>query len=247
VPVFLRLLATALVVPPANLPLLAILGFLIHWRRPRLGRAIIVLAILLLLLLSLHIVSGTLLAALETDLPLQPPADAPPQAIVILSAGSEDWASDPEFGVDPLTLQRMQAGATLYRRTHLPILVTGGVLRPGEPPIAVLMAHSLPDDFQVPVRWIEPASADTWQNASLSAAILRDAGIRSVWLVTHAWHERRAVLAFARFGIVATAAPVGLDRMPDFRPSGFYPRTSAWQAAYYALHEWIGCAYYALR
>lgn len=242
-----RSLLTALLVPPVNLPLLGIIGLLLRRRRPRLGTTLVTLALVLLLLLSLHGVSGTLLAALETDLPLQPPADAPPGAIVILSAGISDWANDPPVDVDQISLERLRAGAALYRRTQLPVLVSGGVLQTDTPPVAALMVRSLLQDFQVPVRWAEPGSRDTWENASLSAAILGKEGIHSVWLVTHAWHQRRAIMAFAHFGITATAAPVGLDRMPTLQASDFVPRVSAWQLGYYALHEWIGCAYYALR
>ena len=59
----------------------------------------------------------------------------------------------------------------------MPILVTGGALHEAEPPIATVMADSLVHDFQVPVQWIETASRDTWENAHLSAAILREQGI----------------------------------------------------------------------
>ena len=29
--------------------------------------------------------------------------------------------------------------------------------------------------------------------------------------------------------------------------SSFVPRASAWERSYFALHEWIGCAWYALK
>ena len=40
------------------------------------------------------------------------------------------------------------------------------------------MRDSLTQDFQVPVRWVEDRSRDTWQNARDSAAILRANGHR---------------------------------------------------------------------
>ena len=101
----------------------------------------------------------------------------------------------------------MRAGALLHRRTGLPILVTGGTLRTSEPPVAALMADSLVHDFQVPARWVERESRDTWENARLSAAILHEQGITSVYVVTQAWHMRRAIVAFADTGITVTAAP----------------------------------------
>ena len=95
-----------------------------------------------------------------------------------------------------LTLDRLRTGAALHRRTDLPILVTGGTTQPRTATVGVVMAESLRDDFRAPARWTEPKSDDTWENARFSAAILKAEGITSVYVVTHAWHMRRAVLAF---------------------------------------------------
>jgi uncharacterized SAM-binding protein YcdF (DUF218 family) len=201
-----------------------------------------------LVLLALPFVAGRLIVSLEHGLPLTASAADPPQAIVILSAEvSRSGGDAPRIGIGPLTLERVRAGAALYRRTGLPILVTGGA--PQDAPdasLAGMMARSLDADFHVPVRWIEPAAQDTWENAADSAAILKAQGIGSIYLVTHAWHMRRALIAFRHTGIRVTAAPVQIDHAPGGRFSDFVPRTSAWLTSYYALHEWIGCADYAL-
>jgi uncharacterized SAM-binding protein YcdF (DUF218 family) len=109
------------------------------------------------------------------------------------------------------------------------------------------MARSLHDEFGITVRWVEPAAANTWENAQFSAAMLHAAGINSVYLVSQAWHIRRAVMAFARFGIATTPAPLRFERTPRFTLDEFFPRITAMRSSYFALHEWIGCAYYALR
>ena len=232
----------ALLVPPPNLPLVAMAGLALGGRS---GRWLLRGALAGLVLLSLPVVAQALLVSLELGLPLAPPAGNPPQAIVILSAevvhlrgpGNREQ-------VGPLTVQRMRAGVALYHRTHLPILVTGGRLGGRQAsPIAVQMAQSLEQDFGVPVRWVEPRSATTWQNAEFSAAILRRAGIGSVYLVTNAWHERRAILAFRHFGLVPTAAPVAMDALTD----QVLPSTRAWRDSYFAFHEWIGWLDYRLK
>ena len=242
----LKAVAEALLVPPVSLLLLAIVGLLIERRYRAFGRFIAWTGLLVLLALALPAVSGGLLVALERNLPLTPPPDAPPQAIVILGGDAQRGRG---LLVQPglLSLQRERAGAALYHQTNLPILVTGGPLHPGEAPIAALMADSLQHDFQVPVKWVEGASRDTWENAHLSAVILKAQGIHSVYVVTQAWHMRRALLAFAGTGIIATAAPTHIDNAPTPLPVDFLPEVSAWRVAYYAMHEWIGCAWYALR
>ncbi len=245
---FLKPLLSFLVLPPVNLVLVILTGWVVLRRRPRLGRWLVGVGSLLLLVLAMPVVAGVLLASLEQGLPTTPPPDQPPGAIVILGAEVAHTAGEPPGAeVGPLTLERLRAGAALHRKTGLPILVTGGVTGQKLPPVGKLMAQSLERDFQVPVRWSEIRSSDTWENAQDSAAILRTAGISSVYVVTHAWHERRAMMAFARAGLTATVAPIRFDPYPTPVPDDFRPRVSGWQVSFYALHEWIGCAWYALR
>ena len=241
----LHALITVLIVPPPNLPLVALAGLGLRRRYPRTGRWLLGGALAGLVLLSLPAVAQALLVSLETGLPLTPPAADPPRAIVILSAEIVHLRGPgPSEQVGPLTLERLRAGVALARRTHLPILVTGGRLGGRhKTPVAVQMAQTLEQDFRVPARWVEPRSKTTWQNARDSAVILRRAGIGSIYLVTHAWHERRAILAFRHFGLTVTAAPVDLDALSD----GVLPSSSAWRDSYFAFHEWIGLLDYALK
>jgi uncharacterized SAM-binding protein YcdF (DUF218 family) len=241
-------LAIALLVPPTSLLFLALAGLLIGLRYRRIGHLLTWLGVIGLLFLAMPAVSSTLLVALEADLPLVAPPDQPPQAIVILGGDIlRGGGRLPILHLGPLSLERVLAGAVLQRRTGLPILVTGGKLHPSDPPIAALMADSLEHDFLVPVKWIEGASSDTWENAHLSAPILEAQGIRSVYVVTEAWHMRRAIVAFRGTGITVTAAPTHFDRMPMLNATDFVPGVGAWRASYFAMHEWIGWLWYSLR
>jgi uncharacterized SAM-binding protein YcdF (DUF218 family) len=237
--------ASVLLVPPINLLLLALAGWAL--RRRRVGRILCGLGLAGLLVLALPLTSHLLFLGLERF--AAAPADAPvPAAIVILSGNVSRVGDTPSVvDVGHLTLERERAGAALQRATSLPVLVSGGVIGDGQPPLAALMARSLGTDFAVSVRWQESASRDTWENARDSAALLQAAGIRSVFLVTHAWHMRRALIAFRHFGIAATPAPVPFSRTLRLEASEFIPSANAWADSYYALHEWIGCAWYALR
>ena len=234
---------TTLAVPPASLALAALLALLLL--RGRAGRALALLALVALVLLSLPVVSLALLASL--DLPPAAPADPPPQAIVVLGADVDRLPDPPGAALGGLSLERVRAGAALHRQTGLPVLVTGGIVDDLPLTVGALMAESMATDFNVPVRWTEAASPTTWENAEYSAPMLSAAGVSRVYLVTHAWHMRRSLLAFARAGLQAVPAPVRPDPWPRFWPREFLPRTSAWVSSFYALHEWIGLAYYAAR
>lgn len=239
--------ASFLLVPPINLLLLAVAGFLMLCARRQGARWVLGIGLGSLLLLALPAVATALLASLNVgDITVH--AAASPSAIVILSGDIHHLdGSSPTAGVGALTIERLRAGANLYRSTRLPVLVTGGIVGGEEPAVAELMEKSLNEDFAVPTRWVEKNSRTTWENAKFSAAMLKPEGIRSIYLVTHAWHMRRAVIAFAHFGIDATPAPVGPDEPKRVGILGLIPEVSAWQISYYAIHEWIGCAWYELR
>lgn len=224
------------------------IGLLLRGRWWRFGRRLTWLALIGLILLSMPVITHSMLLTLETGLPTTPPADHPPQAIIILG-GDVIRASQDALGMRPgsLTLDRLRTGAALHRRTDLPILVTGGTTQPLTASVSVVMAESLRDDFRAPARWVEAKSADTWENARFSADILKAEGITSVYVVTHAWHMRRAVLAFQGTGLTVTAAPIPRDDPlgPDW--TDLVPRASSWQNGYFAMHEWIGYAWYLRR
>lgn len=240
--------AVALVVPPLILVPIALGGAIVGWRFRRTGLTIATIATFFLLLLAMPAVGGSLLSSLERGLPLTPPAGDPPQAIVILAGDAGHRAGPLIEAIGPLTLERLVAGARLYRRVHLPILVTGGRTEPRpDPSLAARMAHILRRDFGVPVRWEEQRSKNTCQNAAFSARILRQNGIHSIYVVTHAWHMRRALFCFRHYGMVVTAAPVTPNRAPTPILSDFAPSMHGWLDSYYGFHEWIGLLWYHLR
>jgi uncharacterized SAM-binding protein YcdF (DUF218 family) len=238
---------TVLVVPPINMMAASIIGAIALRRWPRFGGWLLGIGLGGLLLLSIPAVSNALLVSLEAGLPLAtPPGAGPPAAIVILG-GDESLGADGGLfvgeDVGELSLGRVRAAAALFRRTRLPVLVSGGSLRAGGAPISVIMGLSLIRDFATPVQWVEPRSGDTWENAEFSADILKRVGITSVYVVTDAWHLRRAVIAFRHFGITVTAA-VPHVQLFSLTEGGFIPTAHSWERSYYALHEWIGCAWY---
>jgi uncharacterized SAM-binding protein YcdF (DUF218 family) len=243
----LKSILLAVVLPPVCFLYCVILGLLIIRRHRNGGRALVCIGLVGLAVLSIPLVPNLLIVALERNLPTTPRPDAMPQAIVILGGDLLRTNGPPHSLPGFLTLDRLREGAALYRRTRLPIVVTGGTVQPDRPPVAVIMADSLRNDFQVPVTWVEDASVDTWENAEFTAEMLKPRGIHSVYVVTQGWHMRRAMLAFQHAGLIATAVPTSIDTPFDPIPWDLPPRASAWQWSYYALHEWIGCAWYAIR
>lgn len=233
-------LAADVLLSPAGFAALAFLLCLSGDRGRRLGAALLALVVLL----GLPFVSAALLNSLAPG----PAAPGPtPEAIVILSADAVRVEDTPDLEPGPLTLDRLRGGAALFRRTGAPILVSGGPLEQAQTTLAGMMVDSLERDFRVPVRWAEAMSVDTWQNARFSAGILKSAGVGRVYLVTHSWHMRRAMLAFRHFGLDPVPVPVRPPGWPVLSWRMLFVGPSAWLDSYFALHEWVGLAYYSLR
>lgn len=241
-------LLTTLLLPPLALVLVCIAGGILAWRGWRPGGFLAALAAGLQLFLATPLCADLLTTSLEREVsagaPYLPKAP-PPEAIVLLSAELVMNGQEPEPG--PLSLERLRAAAALQRRTGLPVLITGGPAWETGPSIAAVLAQSLAQDFGVAARWLEPAAADTHENARFSAVMLKAAGIRSAYLVTHGWHLPRAQAAFAREGFPTYAAPVRLDPPAEGDMMEFIPRVDYWAESWYMLREWVGRLVYAIR
>jgi uncharacterized SAM-binding protein YcdF (DUF218 family) len=243
---FLKKILTALALPPAGPLLLAALGLLLMRRRPRFGKALAWTGVVALWLLATPAVTKPMLAAIEDVPPLDPSLAKSAQAIVVLGGGS--YFAAPEYGGDtvgPSSLERVRYAARLQRETGLPLLVSGGAPLGGVPE-GRSMKETLERDFGVKVRWVEDRSADTRENARLSAPLLSEAGVRRVLLVTHAWHMPRSVAAFERTGLVVVPAPTGFSTPVVDWVVGCIPQWQALRDTGIALHEWVGRLVYAV-
>ena len=245
----LRRLLETLVLPPASILLLLLLGTALRWRWPRFGRAVQGLGVLLLLVLSLPFTGGALLGSLQTSPALPAEGPLPPaDAIVVLSAEGDRYGSEYGHAVaGSMTMQRLRYGAFLQRRTGLPLLVSGGVPDSRSPALAAMMAQAAQQEFQVPVKWIEDRSADTWENAKFSAELLLPAGCKRVLLVTSAWHMPRSIASFEAHGLVVVPAPTGFRAPATEGWTVFVPHWSGLKDTCFAMHEWFGRVAYWFR
>lgn len=251
--VLVSALASTLLLPPASPLLLALAGLLLRRHAPRwrrFGLLLIVLGVATLLVLSTRIGSLLLIAPLENSYPvLRSPGQAQAQAIVILGSGRIDRA--PEYGglddANAIGMKRLQYGAYLHRQSGLPILVTGGNPDGSPESEAAVMARTLERDFAVPVRWQEGRSNTTYDNATLSAAMLKEAGISRILLVTDSLHMPRAMQVFATTELQVQAAPTVFAGQARTRVTDYLPNATSLQLASYALREWIGQLWYRVR
>lgn len=248
-------LLAALLLPPVPLLLMVLVGARLLLPRRGLGWSVIFVAVVLLWLSAC---AGT--ERLLTPLWLKPPPalgaeriaamkaarDAGKTAIVVLGGGAQ--ASAPEYGVSSLSapsLERLRYGVWLARQTGLPIAFSGGVGwgAADAAPEAEIAARIAQQEFGVPVKWTETRSRDTRQNAGLTVAMLRAAGIEQVLLVTHDVHMPRAKRAFEQAGgteLRVEPAPLGLSRRELAGALEWIPSHSGFTRVRLMLHELAG-------
>jgi len=246
----LKKILAALILPPTGPVLLALFGLWLsrscrsrRWQYG--GAALATLSLLGLLLLALPVVGNALMARLENQPPITPAQLQRVQAIVILGAGS--YYAAPEYGGDTVshyTLERLRYAARLARESRLPLLVTGGAPFGGRAE-AESMREALEKDFGMKVRWAETAARDTAENASLSAAMLKAAGVTRIALVSHGWHLPRAIALFEKQGLEVTPAPTAFSTgspslIENLLPGGL-------NRSRQALNEYLGQLYNRLK
>ncbi|MBF0308470.1 MAG: YdcF family protein [Magnetococcales bacterium] len=228
-------------------------GASLRWMRPGLGAALLGGSLFVLYLLTIPLPGVLLLAPLEAPfaaLSTEALQSVEADAIVVLGGGRRPAAReyDEDDVVNHSSLTRIHMAAHLYRRTALPVLLSGG--SPMDEPVseAALMAKTLEGDFQVPVRWQEGKSRNTWENAVFSKRMLEPHGVGRILLVTQAYHMLRARWCFeeAGFEVVAVPTEFMVGQEWDYL-SLLWPRMMTGEKMMLATHEWLGLGWYRLR
>lgn len=222
----------------------------LSWRRPGLSRALIAAALAVVWGFGSRGVADRLLGPLERAYPVPPAAHRAEAAIVL--AGTVDLRRSTldriEFGDRP---ERLIEGARLVREGRARWLVlSGGSGDPEwqEAKEADFLAR-FARDLGVPADRIllQRESRTTAEDARETAALLRDRGIRTAFLVTSAFHMPRALGCLRRAGVRPVPYPVDFRATPRFGGlTAWVPTSASLQASTLALHEFVGYAAYRL-
>lgn len=136
----------------------------------------------------------------------------------------------------PALRRRIDHAVSLVReRPDARLLLTGGVGQ--HPPSEAEVMARVAERAGVPRErmLLEECATNTRESARRCSELLRDDDCSEVWIVTDAYHQRRARLAFKRVGLAVRAtSPAAGDRARRYR--------RIWRG----LREWIGLAWYWL-
>ena len=239
----------SLILPPSGLLILMAIGFLIVGKKRILGSICIASGFFLLYGMCISPVSDAIIQPLENlYAPLVDAKNIGAQTIVVLSGGVRD-ASVPGLGPEPddVSLERLIHGVVLYRKLRIPLMFVGGSGDPGRPDLkeADAMAHNA-IGLGVPAQdiHIENSARNTLESAKAMKRLLK--GNRII-LVTSAYHMKRAVAFFKKYGFDVVPAPIGY-RAERRKLTGysFIPCLDNLSSSSYALSEYLSYRWYTM-
>jgi len=226
---------------------------LYYWQK-RWGKWLVFTSFLCLWLLGTAPVRNMLTASLEYQYPAYSFHQILPNntAVVLLGNGIQEQAPDYQLRD---TLSRFGMMRTIYaaqiaKQTGLFVYATGGTpLRTHAASESSVMKHWL-INFGVDATHIheENQANTTWENATLTTAMLKKENINTIILVTSAWHMPRAVWCFKQQGLKIIPAPT--DYLTDQAPydiRSFLPRWDRLSDSGDALHEYLGLLWYKFK
>ena len=218
----------------------------------KISTTLIIMGVSILYFFSIPATGLWLSKRLETYPAIRQPVKTDAQAIVVLGGGS--YLQAPEYGADSLkkwALERVRYAAWLHQATGLPILTSGGKPIAQTLPEAVIAEGILKNEFAAQVKWVEPNSRTTEENARFSCQLLAQANIKKILLVTHAWHMPRSMAVFKKHcaGISSQAAPTVFTTQSALDTGAFawVPAAGSLRQNTLYLHELIGYFWYQLR
>ncbi|NVN92777.1 MAG: YdcF family protein [Desulfuromonadales bacterium] len=205
----LKKLLTPLIIPPGLFVMLLLFSGVVLWRRNLRRYASFNIAVALLIwVVSIVPVSRALIGSLESGLSIPTPVQG--DVVILLGGGIYEGVPDLTGSGSPSEdmCPRLVTAARLYRRLHVPIIISGGSVYAGRAPEAPVIRRFLVDLGVAEEQMIlEAKSRDTRENALYCSEIVRQRGFRRPVLVTSAYHMRRSIQAFKKEGVMVTPLP----------------------------------------
>lgn len=237
-----------LAIPPAGPLLLLLFGLMIRRKHPGGGRLLVFLAILFLYLLSLPLAADRLIRPLESAYRPFQGAPGNAAAVVVLSGGVQDLSWVPLApALTEASLARVMTGVELARKSHLPLVATGGsgaidgsTLTEADAMAEQAVRLGMPRKNII----IENKSRNTWENARGVRAILDK---HNIILVTSAFHMKRAAAMFKKQGFLVIPAPTGYrseSRTASW--TNLLPRSEHLEISSRAIGEYLSLAWYRI-
>ncbi len=183
-----------------------------------------------------------LLANLGHQKKLSAPFWQETKTIILLGGGLSYWPQDDRYTTSFLASNRLMEALRLYKACQIAqvtcqIFISGGdPMRRGVSEAKVMAFELEQQGVAQEDMILEEESKNTYENAMLSAKLLKQKNIHSAVLVTSGYHLRRAQMLFENFGL--HTIPAASD---FFEPNAIWLPTSFNMLVFdVALHESLG-------
>ncbi len=199
-------------------------------------------ASLFLYLISIKPVSNLLLHPLESFVYQD---NIIPKAVVVLGGGVNP--KDP-LHANSEAFKREIYGLLLSKKHNLPFVFTGGGIDK-EAEFVKKDIEKITDICECDIKsYYESLSADTYQNAKFTSLLFEKNHLqKEIYLVTSAYHMKRATILFKHFGFKLISKPVGFYTKPINSVWDFFPNEGNFHHSYKAIHEYFGLLSLKLR
>lgn len=244
---------TALVMPPASLLILIVVGSLLIKKNAKLARRIILSCVAVLWLLSTNGFSVWLHNQVIPEYQLvtaKDLRDRSVQAIVVLGGGVVTGLPGGDQQMSKTSLERLRLGAQLARQSGLPLAFSGGSgwgAKDASLAEADVAEKVLREAFGISLKYKESSSRDTQENAAKTWNLLQQEGIQSIALVTSSTHVPRASAEFKKAGFVVTEAAVGQPTLGSEALLQWIPGASSLESSQATLRELLALTIQKLR
>jgi len=253
-PLYLTKLLPQFIYPLSISLWLSILSFLLILRRKKTAAGLLLASIAILWISSTPVCSSYLIASLEKKSPPVPIAESPKADRIVVLGGAVSTVNYPKIKVGITdSSNRILHAARLFRAGKAPKIITSGGSIPW-------MGSSVPEacavtdllcEWGVPADAViqEPESLNTYQNAVNTKRLFDKQGLKSILLVTSAFHMPRALATFRAAGIHAIPSPTGfhINNEKKITLLDILPDAGALNGTTLAMKEYLGCVVYRIR
>ncbi len=196
---------------PLGFASLLLVFVLLFWKKQRLAKSVVILALVILYLGGNRYLSSAVARSLEWRFP-SPDLTLQADAIVILGGGTEP-AINPRQSVEVNAAgDRVIYGAILARQfPRAMVIVSGGDIdfldiapsTPAQDMASLLALMGIPQDRIL----LQGNSQNTFEDAQLTCKVIGENGFSRVLLVTSAMHMPRSMMMFEKAGCTVIPAP----------------------------------------
>lgn len=219
-----------MILPPGILIIIFLLIFVLEKKR-KFIRFLTLFSALFVYLISIEPVKDLLLYPLEKGYTVSEKLNA--DVIVILGGGVYSLGYLKED-----TSNRVFTGYMVYKKTKLPLIVSGGALEgkaESSTMAEILKEFGVEEDKIIQ----ENKSINTRDNALNVAKICKERGFKKIILITSAYHMKRAFIHFKKTELDILNYPTDFKRSSYYNIYSFLPKHSTFATSAKIIREYI--------